>query len=166
MNLILLLGPLFAVFVSGALLSGTLWVRKLFYGLLYTLFLAAVVLFVYFSAKRIDYHMLTEKHAATVARAVDAYYARQGHYPQSLRQLVPWRVLALPKPVILYGEDWCYQSGEGYYRLGYVSRDQWSSPYLSVMVYKSAGAVPEVPGLCEAETDAIIARESIFSVVK
>jgi hypothetical protein len=125
-----------------------------------------VILSVYTLAKKTDYHQLTETHAATVARAVDTYYARKGHYPQSLRQLMPWTVLSLPKPVIMSGQDWCYQSGEGYYRLGYVSRDQWSSPYLSVRVYKSVGTLPDLPALCEAETDAIIARESIFSVVR
>jgi hypothetical protein len=165
MNIILLIGPLMAVLVSGALLSGILRGWNRLYSLLYTAFLAGVVILVYTFAKRTDYHQLTVTHAATVTRAVDTYYAREGRYPQSLGQLVPWTVLWLPKPVIMHGQDWCYQSGEAFYRLGYVWRDQWSSPYLSVRVYKSEGTVPDLPALCQAETDAIIARESIFSVI-
>jgi hypothetical protein len=165
MNIILLIGPLIAVLVSGALLSGILRGWNRLYSLLYTAFLAGVVILVYTFAKRTDYHQLTVTHAATVTRAVDTYYAREGRYPQSLGQLVPWTVLWLPKPVIMHGQDWCYQSGEAFYRLGYVWRDQWSSPYLSVRVYKSEGTVPDLPALCQAETDAIIARESIYSVI-
>lgn len=166
LGILLLFGPLFAVLVSGLFLSGSLRGRNMVYGLLYTLFLAAVVVSVYTAAKKVDYRQLTEKRAAAVTRALDAYYARQGRYPPSLRQLAPWTLLVLPKPVIMHGQDWCYQSGAGYYRLGYVSRDHWSSPYLSVRVYQTAGAAPDHPALCEAETDAIIARESIFSLIK
>jgi hypothetical protein len=164
-DFILLFGPLSAVCVSGVWLSLNLHTcRNLWYGLFFTVFLAVSVIAVYVIAKRTDYHLLTEKHAATVARAVDSYYARNERYPQSLHQLVPRTVVFLPKPVILHGQDWCYQSGDAYYRLGYVSRDRWSSPALMVKIYKSAGDIPDLPALCKEETEAIIAQDSIFGV--
>jgi hypothetical protein len=165
-ELFLLIGPFTAVLVSGVLLSETLRGREKLYGLLYTVLLAAVVLTVYTQAKQIDYRQLTESHAAQVSRAIERYYAREGRYPQNLRRLVPWTMLSLPKPVIITGQDWCYQSGDGYYRLGYVARDHWSSPYLSVQVYKSIGTVPDLPELCEAEIEAMIASDPIFSVIR
>jgi hypothetical protein len=165
-DIFLLFGPFIAVLVSGVLLSGTLRGRNKLNGLLYTVLLAAVILTVYTQAKQIDYYQLTESHAAQVSLAIETYFAREGRYPQNLRQIVPWTMLSLPKPVIINGQHWCYQSGDGYYRLGYVSRDHWSSPYLSVRVYKSVGMVPGLPELCEAEIKAMIAREPMFSVIE
>jgi hypothetical protein len=47
--------------------------------------------------------------------------------------------LTLREPVIIYGQDWCYHSGDNFYQLGYVSKEHWYSPILEVVTYKSQG---------------------------
>jgi hypothetical protein len=165
-NGVLLFGPFSAALISGAFISGRLSGRRKLYGFLYAVCLAAMILSVYNHAKKTNYYELTEAHADRIARSLYAYHSLTAQYPKNLRQLVPWTMLWLPKPVIMHGQDWCYQSGENYYRLGYVSRGPWSSPYLSVRYVASAGALPHHPDLCKAETEAILAREPIFSVVE
>lgn len=64
-------------------------------------------------------------------------------------------MLALPEPVIIYGQNWCYESGDGYYRLGYVDREHWSDPRLIGRIYKAEGQTSEQSLMCEAEITAI-----------
>ncbi len=82
-------------------------------------------------------------------QAVESYYNREGRYPQSLRQLVPWYVAWLPGPVIVNGQDWCYDGGDGYYRLGYVDRNHWSAPDWFGRLYNAVAAPPDLPPLCQ-----------------
>jgi hypothetical protein len=162
----LLLVPIIAAFIAGLIFTHPLEGSKKWYGFGYSVFLVAALFTAFSIAIRVDYHQLTETRAGQVSRAIERYYAREGHYPTTLTQLVPWTRLSLPGPVIISGQDWCYQSGEGYYRLGYVSRDNWSSPYLHIRTYQQAGAVPEIPALCADETEAIMARSRVYSVVE
>jgi hypothetical protein len=69
-------------------------------------------------AQRVDHHQLTGERAGRTSQAIETYYARKGSYPQDLWQLTPWYVLSLPGLVIIYGQDWCYDGGDDYYRLG------------------------------------------------
>jgi hypothetical protein len=157
--------PIIIALYGGLILSGPLQGSRKWYGFGYALLLVAVLVTAYSVAIRVDYKRLTEARAGQVSQTIERYYARQGHYPATLSQLVPWTRLSLPHPVIMTGQDWCYQSGEGYYRLGYVDRDHWSSPYLYIRTYQQAGTVPENPVLCDEETKAIMARSSVYSVV-
>jgi hypothetical protein len=155
-----------AVILAGAPFTIALQGKQKWYGLAFAALLLGAALFTTFSlALRVDYYRLTEARAGQVSQAIERYYARAGHYPATLVQLVPVTRLSLPGPVIIPGQDWCYQSGEGYYRLGYVSRDNWSSPYLYIRTYQQAGVVPEIPALCADETEALIARIRILRVI-
>lgn len=49
-------------------------------------------------------------------------------------RLTPGYVLSLPGPVIIYGQDWCHDGGDDYYRLGYVVCEHWSGPRLTGQV--------------------------------
>ena len=69
-------------------------------------------------AQRVDFRQLKGERTGWTSQAIETYYARKGSYPQDLRQLTPWYVLSLPGPVIIYGQDWCYDGGDDYYRLG------------------------------------------------
>jgi hypothetical protein len=109
-------------------------------------------------AQRVDFRQLTEERAERVTQAIETYYAREGHYPQDLRQLTPWYALSLPGPVIIYGQEWCYDGGEDYYRLGYVYREHWSDPRLIGQIYKTKGEVPDLHGMCEEEVVALQKR--------
>jgi hypothetical protein len=157
--------PVIAAFIAGLILARPLQGNRKWYGFGYSLLLVAALFITFSVAIRVDYHRLTEARAGRVSQAIERYYARQGHYPATLTQLVPVTRLLLPGPVIIPGQDWCYQSGEGYYRLGYVTRDNWSSPYLYIRTYQQAGAVPDIPALCADETEAMIARSRILRVI-
>lgn len=113
------------------------------------------------AAQQVDYRELTQARAARMAGAIESYHAREGRYPQSLRQLVPGHMLILPGPVVLYGQDWCYDGGADYYRLAYVEQEHWSAPILIVRVFKSGGEVPALPAACDAEVSALLEEETM-----
>ncbi len=92
----------------------------------------------------------TERRAASIERAIQRYYQRNDRYPASLSELTPGYLLILPNPFIIPGQDWCYQGGPDFYRLGFVYREYFSTP-ASVRVYASAGQPPETDWPCKTE---------------
>lgn len=92
----------------------------------------------------------TERRAASVNRAIQRYYASNHSYPTSLQELTPAYLLFLPTPFIIPGQDWCYQGGANFYRLGYVTRDFFSAP-ASVRVFAAFGQSPDPSWPCEDE---------------
>ena len=56
---------------------------------------------------------------------------------------------------IIYGQDWCYDGGEDYYRLGYVYREHWSDPPTIGRIYKTKGEAPDLHDMCEEEIAAL-----------
>ena len=113
-------------------------------------------------AQRVDFRQLTEERAERVSQAIETTYTRKGSYPQDLQHLIPWYVLSLPGPVTIYGQDWCYDGGEDYYRLGYVYREHWSDPDLHGRIYRAKGKVPDLPGICAEEIAALEKRYPFF----
>ena len=150
LNFIWLGIPILAALFGATLLALMLAGRKRLAGLLYALIVPAVMIGVYHQAKAIDYRALTAARAERIARALETYRARQGAYPAALRQLVPWTMFSIPAPVILHGQDWCYQSGGDSYRLGAVDREHWSSPELYTTVYQAVGGTANDGNLCQA----------------
>ena len=92
---------------------------------------------------------VTEERAARIQKAIETYHAKTSWYPLALKELIPGELLRIPLPMIIPGQSWCYQGGPNYYRLGAVYREHWSSPYLSVRVYASAGDVPDTTWECD-----------------
>jgi hypothetical protein len=154
----LLLVPVPAALLSGVTLSITLSGRMKWTGFLYSLLILGLMIAVSAGAQRVDFRQLTEERAERVTQAIETYYAREGRYPQDLRQLTPWYILSLPGPVIIYGQDWCYDGGDDYYRLGYVYREHWSDPRLTGRIYKTKGEAPDLHGMCEEEVVALQKR--------
>jgi hypothetical protein len=150
--------PVMAVLFSGILLSITLPGRTKLAGFLYSLLISALMIAVSARAQRVDFRQLTEERAGRTSQAIEAYYARKGSYPQDLRQLIPWYVLSLPRPVIIYGQEWCYDGGDDYYRLGYVYREHWSDPRLTGQIYRTKGEVSHLDRMCEEEVIALQTR--------
>jgi hypothetical protein len=68
-------------------------------------------------------------------------------------QLTPFYILSFPGPVIIYGQYWCYDGGEDYYRLGYLDREHWSSPILFGRVYSAKGHSPLKVDVCQPAID-------------
>jgi hypothetical protein len=158
--------PVIAAFIAGLIFTRPLRGSRKWYGFGSSMLLVAALFTTFSLALRVDYYRLTEVRAGQVSQAIERYYEREGHYPATLAQLVPLTRLSLPGPVIIPGQDWCYQSGEGYYRLGYVSRDHWSIPYLYIRQYRQAGTIPDIPALCKEETQALISRTQFLRVVE
>ena len=150
---LLLLVPVPAALFSGVTLSITLSGRMKWTGFLYSLLILGLMIAVCARAQSVDFRQLTEERAGRVSQAIETYYAREGRYPQDLRQLTPWYVLSLPGPVIIYGQDWCYDGGEDYYRLGYLDREHWSDPRLFGRVYSAKGHSPLKVDICQPAID-------------
>jgi hypothetical protein len=159
---LLLLAPVPAALLSGVTLSITLSGRTKLAGFLYSLLIPALIIAASTRAQRVDFRQLTEERAGRTSQAIEAYYAREGRYPHDLRQLIPWYIFSLPGPVIIYGQDWCYDGGQDYYRLGYVDREHWSDPLLSGQIYKTQGEAPDLPGICDEEIAALEERYPFF----
>jgi len=155
--------PVLAGVIAGALLafSQRSWGKL---AGLYALLLPALLIAVSLRGMGVDFRLFTEERAGRVSQAIEAYQAQEGRYPQDLGQLTPRYLLSLPGPVILYGQGWCYDGGEGYYRLGAVDRDHWSSPELFGHLYAAQGEVPQLPPICEAEITALKKSYEFFNL--
>lgn len=153
--------PVLAVLFSGAFLFGLLPGRAKLAGFLYML-LIPVLIAAATHAQRVDFRQLTEERAERVSQVIETYYTQEGRYPHDLRQLIPWYVVSLPGPVAIYGQDWCYDRGEDYYRLGYVYREHWSDPDLHGRIYKTQGDVSDFPGICAEEIAALEKHYPLF----
>jgi hypothetical protein len=143
--------PLLAILIATFLSIKPLTDKTRVIGPLYLLLAPLLLISVYASAKQVDFHQLTEERATSISQAIEAYHVRVGHYPQNLQQLTPWFMLTIPSPVIINGAGWCYNGGDGYYRLGYVYREHWSAPLITGLLFKSQGEVAGLPALCEKE---------------
>lgn len=111
---------------------------------------------IYSGASQVDYRQLTEDRAARIQQAIEVYYDRSGAYPAALDQLTPRDLWSVPAPVIIPGQEWCYDSQGSYYRLGYITRQHWSDPNLHERLFASSAGAPQEPGVCRAEIQALI----------
>lgn len=147
----LVFAPLPVGLVCGLMLIVALEGRQRLAGFLYLLLVPGLMIAMSIHAPRVDRLQLTERRAERVARAVEAFHARHGFYPRELRYLISWSTPALPKPVIIHGQDWCIEAGDDYYTLGYIYHEHWSDPHLVGQVYKTAGETADAGSLCEGE---------------
>lgn len=147
----LILPSTVVLFAGMALLGFLPWNRKW----ISTLFFLLIPTFIVLAnrAEKVDFRLLTESRAEKVRAAIEAYHAQEGVYPESLGGLIPRFALSLSKPVILFGQDWCYESGDSYYRLGYLYRDHWSSPILYGKIHASGGHSPSKTDICQPAID-------------
>jgi hypothetical protein len=117
-------------------------------GFSYLLLMLALIIGVFALGLQVDYRHLTAQRAERVSQAIEKYYDQEGAYPPNLQRLVPRYILALPEPVIISGQAWCYDGGADYYRLGYVYREYWYDPRLVGKLSGTAGNVSELQPLC------------------
>lgn len=154
--------PLFAAFAGGAFLAIALPGKRKLGGAAYTLLLIALIATVFASSQRVDFRRLTAVRAERVAQAIEAYDRRHGRYPRDLQQLTPGTILSVSEPVIIFGQSWCYDSGDDYYRLGYVDREHWSDPRLIGRIARATGNAPPDSRLCEQQIGALLERYGGF----
>jgi hypothetical protein len=156
---ICLAGPILAVFLAGFLLIVLLPGRTKLVGYLLLLMMPALLIAISTLGQRVNFRQLTEERASQVSRAIEAYYEDDGRYPQELHQLTPRYILSVPEPAVIFGQDWCYDSREDAFTLGYVTRDHWSDPRLYGRVTRFTGTEPVEPNtVCEEEIAALKAR--------
>jgi hypothetical protein len=105
----------------------------------------------------VSYHEITEARAERIARALEVYRDREGQYPESLKALTPRDLLYIQQPMILAGEEWCYEGGQDTYRLAAFYREHFSAP-VSLRVYRMAGEPPPGPLPCEERLAAMTER--------
>lgn len=150
--------PILAALIGGVVLSASLAGRLRLTGLGFVPIVPGLMVLASNFAQKVDFRQLTLTNAATVTRAIDAYHNRHGHYPQDLAELVPLYSLTLPGPVIINGQSWCYDGGDGYYRLGYIDRSHWSDPNLVGRLYRTAGSVPDQTLICSRQIETMQAK--------
>ncbi|MCC7357987.1 MAG: hypothetical protein IT317_00820 [Anaerolineales bacterium] len=143
-----------AAVLGGALLVFGLPGRKKWAGL-YGVALLAGLFWLAGRAQAVDFRALTATRAAQIAPAIETFHSRWGRYPTTLKELGWWYRLTRPTPVIIAGQDWCYQGRGDAYALGYVDRAHWSSPDLIVRRVAARGQVAGEPPLCAAEIEAL-----------
>ena len=146
--------PIPVALLAGTVLCIVLPGRNKLAGFLYSLLIIALMIAVSARAQRVDFRQLTEERAERITQGIEKYFVREGHYPQTLQQLTPWYILSLREPVIMYGQNWCYQGGGDYYRLGYLDREHWSSPILFGHVYSAQGRSGLKEDICQQAIDA------------
>jgi hypothetical protein len=113
-------------------------------------------------SQQVNLRQLTDERAERVSQALDSYFDSKGQYPQELQQLTPWYILTVREPLIIFGQEWCYEAGQEYYRLGYVDRQHWSDPRLIGKIFSIKGQVPALPQMCEAEVAALQERDQNY----
>ena len=150
--------PVLAALFSSEILLITLPGRTKVASILYLVIIPALMIAVSASAQLVDFRKLTVERAEQVNQSIETYYSQESRYPQDLQELTPGYVLSLPEPVIIYGQDWCYDGGDDYYRFGYVYREHWSDPRLIGQVYGTKGELPDLPRMCEGEVVALQER--------
>jgi MFS family permease len=161
-----IIGPVLTAVFAGVLLASLMPWKIKWTGLCYALLIPALLIGVFYSGKQQNIRQLTESRAASITRAIEAYYSREGRYPQQLSQLTPWSLLLIPSPVIIQGGNWCYQAGADYYRLGYLDRDHWSSPIVFGRMYSAKGHSPLKVDVCQQAIDNLRTRYNWDAVLQ
>jgi len=152
-----LLLPIVAAVFSGVMLSISLpGGRKP--AAIYSILVLALLIAVSWRAQAVDFRELTGAHALQTVQAIQSYYAREGRYPADLDELTPWHSVTLAGPMIIYGQGWCYDGGDGHFRLGYIYREHWSDPRLVGRLFAAEGAASDPATLCESEIAVLRAR--------
>lgn len=145
-----------AAFVAGFLPLIARPSRMSVAGALLALLIPAGLLATYVIVQGVDFRQLTAARADRVGRAIESYYRREGNYPIGLAQLTLRDAVFRPGPVVIFGQDWCYEADGDSYQLAYVDRAHWSDPRLVGHIATSAGDMDGLSAPCAAEIDALI----------
>jgi hypothetical protein len=122
------------------------WLRSV--GLVYLIPVTALIWAAFGIGIRYPYHPISDHRAIQIQEAIQKYFEKNGAYPATLSELVPRQLLWVPRQLILRSEDWCYQGGQDYYRLGVFWRDRFSG-LLETKTYASEGNPPDAGWACQ-----------------
>ena len=105
---------------------------------------------------------ITNARAMEIQQAIEEYHQNTGEYPPDLKALSPSYLPILLGPLTGRGQVWCYQSGQDYYRLGYVLFERYHQyndgtpfyePYYEIKVPAASGRSPESTWMCDTELE-------------
>jgi hypothetical protein len=135
---------------AGIFLALTLRGWRRLVGPLYFVLVTAVAVISLSQGWKLSAFEMTEQRAAAVKSAIESYYQENGVYPDELVELSPRYLLFVPPPVVVRTGGWCYQSGSGFYRLGYISGDfTYFDSDFRVETYAQAGDLPASSWACD-----------------
>jgi len=114
----------------------------------------------YAAGLQVDGQAITAGRADRIGSTIERFYRETGEYPVELGELTPSYLTYINGPLTGRGQVWCYQSGEGYYRLGYVFFQRYYDypdgthfwePYYEIKVPYTGGQPPESEWMCDEE---------------
>ena len=149
--LVMIAGLLLALTASGI-------VRRA--GIAFMILIPVVIAFSYSVGLQFEPQAITAARAGRLAWAIERYYQDTGAYPTNLRDLAPSHLPIISGPLTGRGQMWCYQSGPGYYRLGYIFFQRYYEntddtpfwePYYEIKVPYAAGQPPAGEWMCDEE---------------
>lgn len=136
--------------IAGVLLALSLRGRRRLAGPVYVVLMGVATTLALIWGWQVSAFELTERRAAQVNQAITQFQQDKGRYPASLAELTPRYLLYLPPPVVTHQGGWCYQGGEDYYRLGYVSGDfTYFMVDFWVKIHAQSGEPPQENWNCE-----------------
>jgi len=145
---------------AGIFLALTLRGWRRLVGPLYFVLVTAVAVVALSQGWKLSAFEMTERRAAVVNDAVVSYYQENGVYPDELSELSPRYVPYVFPPVVVRTGGWCYQSGDEFYRLGYISGDfTYFDSDFRVETYAQAGDLPAGSWACDEWRDRFQAKE-------
>lgn len=156
------LGTFSAALVTGLVLLLSVKEKARGNALAFLVLAPAILVFGYSLGWRIEPRAITANRAAGIQRAIQRYYQDVGQYPDDLGALSPGYLPILLGPLTGRGQVWCYESGPGHYRLGYVVFERYhrypdatpfTEPYYAIQVTGSAGSLPDGPWICDRELE-------------
>jgi hypothetical protein len=136
--------------MNGILLALSLRGRRRLAGPAFVVLVTAVNILALIWGWNVSAFELTERRAARVDQAVAQFYEDNNRFPTGLAELIPPYLLYLPPPVVVRQGGWCYQGGEDYYRLGFVSGQfTYSSAKFQTEIYAQVGESPQGSWYCD-----------------
>jgi hypothetical protein len=136
--------------LAGVMLTLTLRGSRRWMGPIYILLVTSIAVLMLTLGWGVSAFEMTELRAAVVNNAINDYDQENGAYPASLAELSPRYLLFLPPPVIVRTGGWCYQSGDEFYRLGYISGDfTYFDRDFKIETHAQAGDMPASSWNCD-----------------
>ena len=146
--------------IAGLLLALTTSGKIRRAGIAFMILVPLVIAFSYSVGLQFEPQAITTARADRLGLAIERYFQETGEYPSNLGDLTPSYLLFISGPLTGRGQMWCYQSGSGYYRLGYIYFQRYYEypddtpfwePYYEIKVPNAAGQPPSGEWVCDQE---------------
>lgn len=149
-------GEVLVAIIGGMVLTGAMQGRRRLAGLAFVTLVPALIAGSYALGWQFDPQAITRYRADRLTQAIVRYHTDVGVYPLSLTALTPNYLPFILGPLTGRDQVWCYESGQDYYRLGYVYYQRYygptfPDPYYEIKIHSSAGQLPDGSWICDDE---------------